>query len=105
MPAFVWVSLAVLIIAVGGGTAFAALRGLRVWRALRSLQRSVSGGLLEITRGVEGIEGRVARAGDSAARLDRARRRLQGSLATASLLAASAGDARAGLRMLGFLRR
>jgi hypothetical protein len=105
VPLFVWIALAVLILAVGGSVAFAALRALSTWRALRSLQRAVGGAALEITHGIEGAEARLAHAGESAARFDRARTRLQESLAAASLLAASAGDARAGLRLLGFLRR
>jgi hypothetical protein len=105
VPAFVWISLVVLIVVAAGGVTFAALRGLRAWRALRSFQGATADGLVELTRGVEGAEQRLARAEASAARLERARRRLRQSVAAAALLAASAGDARSALRLLGFLQR
>jgi hypothetical protein len=105
VPAFVWISLAVLIVGAAGGVAFAGLHGLRAWRALRSFQGASAGGLLELTRGIEGAEERLARAEESAARLDRARGRLRQSVAAAALMAASAGDARSALRLLGFLQR
>lgn len=93
------------VVATVGGAAFATVRGLRAWRTLRRAQRTVGAGLLEVTRGIEGTEERIARAGDNAASLNRARVRLQDSLAVLSLLTAAAGDARAPLRALAFLRR
>jgi hypothetical protein len=105
VPFLAWSSLGVFVVAAGAGAAFAALHGLRAWRKLRSFQRAVGGSLADVTRGVAGAEARLARAGESAARLAQARRRLQESLATTALLAAAAGDARAALRLLGYLRR
>lgn len=98
-------SLVFFVVAAIGGTAFAALRGLRAWRALRRLQRTVGAGIVEVARGIDGAEARLARAGESAAKLDRARARLNESLAVFSVLAAAAGDARAALRVLALLRR
>lgn len=103
MPAFVWISVAVLIAGAGGGAAFAGAHGLRAWRALRSFQGATAPGLLELTRRVEGAEQRLARVEESAAQLERARKRLRQSVAAAALLAASAGEARTALRLLGFL--
>ena len=51
--------------------------------------------MLEVTRRLAQVEERLAGAAETAARLDRARRRLQEGLATAALLAAAAGEARA----------
>jgi hypothetical protein len=98
-------ALALFVVAACGGGAFAALHGLRAWRALRGIQRRVGAGMLEVTRGIEGVEARLGNAGESAARLERAGARLQESLAGLSVLAAAAGDARAALRVLAFLRR
>jgi len=95
----------VFLVAAGAGATFAALRGLGAWRELRSFQRALDDSLADVTRRVAGAEARLARAGESAARLARARRRLQESLATAGLLASAAGDARTALRLLGYLRR
>jgi len=105
VPVLAWSSLGVFVVAAGAGAAFAALRGLEAWRALRSFRRALGESLAELTRRVAGAEARFARAGESAARLARARRRLEESLATAALLATAAGDARAALRVLGYLRR
>src|SRR5205823_5681287 len=103
--ALVWSSFAFLLVAAGGGATFAGLRGLRAWRTFRSLRRSIGAGLVEVTARVAGMEARLAQATASAARLERAQRQLQDSLATARLLAAAAGDARGALRVLSLLRR
>ena len=87
------------------GTAFAAVRGLNAWRTLRRFQRRLGASLAEVTRGLAEVESHVTRASESAARIARAQRRLEESLATASLLASAAGDARTALRLLGYLRR
>ena len=105
MPVLTWIALAVFIVAAFGGGVLAAVRGLRAWRALRRIQRTIGARMLEVARGIEGAESRLAAAGETAARLDRARARLQQSLATLSLLGAAAGDARGALRVLAFLRR
>jgi hypothetical protein len=100
-----FVALGFFVVAVVGGALFAALRGLRAWRALRRLQRTVGAGMLEVSRGIEGAEARLARATKSAMRLDRARARLQESLAALAVLRAAAGDASPALALLAFLRK
>ena len=91
---YVWVALAVSAIVVAATTLFALSRGLTAWRAFRRLRRRVVDGLGDVSRRIAGVERRLATAGESAARLDHARRELQDSLATASVLAAAFGEAR-----------
>jgi hypothetical protein len=105
MPLFAWAALAVFVVATAAGLAVAVTTGLDAWRTFRMFRRGLGRGLGDVLRDVAAVEGRLSQAGESAARLDRARAQLQESLAVASVLAASAGDARAGLRVLGFLRR
>ncbi|MBV8396944.1 MAG: hypothetical protein JO064_11890 [Actinobacteria bacterium] len=104
MPLYAWAALVVFIIATGGGLAFAIARALNAWFTFRHFRRALGRRLGDVMRGVAGAEGRLARAGESAARLDRARIELQESIAVAQVMAASAGDARALLRGLSFLR-
>jgi len=105
MPAFAWAALGVSIAAVAGGAATAATNGLRAWRAFRQFRRSVGRAVDDVMSDVGAIEARLARTGETVAHVDRARRRLQESLAALAVIRASAGDARAALRVLGFLRR
>ena len=105
MPALAWIAHAVFIIAAVGGAAFALVRGLRAWRAFRRIQRTIGARMLNVARGIQGAESRLAAAGDAAVRLDRATAALRESVATLSLLTAAAGDARGALRVLAFLRR
>ncbi len=93
-----WVGLAVFLVATLAGLALAGVRGLATWRAFRSFERSLDKALVETTRLVDGIEPRVARATETAARLEEARARLQESIATAAVLLSALGEARALVR-------
>jgi hypothetical protein len=95
VPTYVWLALAVFAVVVGATTVFALGRGLAAWRAFRRLRRRVFDGLGDVSRRVTGAERRLATAGETAARLDRARGELQDSLATAAVLNAAFGEARA----------
>jgi hypothetical protein len=94
VPVYVWLAVGFFAIVVLGTGLFALGRGLTAWRAFRRLRRRVFDGLSEVSRRVTGIERRLATAGESGARLDRARTELQDSLASASVLAAAFGEAR-----------
>ena len=98
-------SLVFFLAAAAGGAAFATIRGFRAWRAVQRLQRTVGAGVNEVTRGVEDIESRLADAGESATALGRATARLDRSIAGLRVMTAAAGDARAALYVLAFLRR
>jgi hypothetical protein len=95
VPVYVWVALALSGVLVGATTVFALGRGLAAWRAFRRLRRRVFDGLAEVSRKVAGIERRLDTAGETAARLDRARDELQDSLASAAVLASAFGETRA----------
>lgn len=95
MPIYVWLALVVFGVVVGATTLFALSRGLAAWRAVRGLRRRVFDGLGDVSRRVTGVERRLATAGETAVRLDRARGELQESLATAAVLSAAFGEARA----------
>ena len=106
MPFYVWLALAASCVILAGTTLFAVSRGLAAWRAFRRLRRRVFDGLGDLTRRVAGIEQRLSAAGETAVRLDRARGELQDSLATASVLAAAFGEARAVVgRVTGLMPR
>ena len=95
MPTYVWLALAVFGVVIAATAIFALGRGLAAWRAFRRLRRRVFDGLGHVSQRVTRIERRLETAGESAARLDRARGELQDSLATAAVLNAAFGEARA----------
>jgi hypothetical protein len=103
---YVWLALAVSGIIVVGTGLFALVRGLAAWRGFRRLRRRIFDGLGDVSRRVAGTERRLATAGETAARLDRARTELQESLATAAVLSAAFGEARAVVsRVTGLMPR
>ena len=91
----VWVALGVSLAVVLGSLAFAATRGLGVWRTYKRFRRRVVDGQAELLRGVAAIERRMGAANESAIRLQRAQAELQESLATARLLSGAVGEVRA----------
>jgi hypothetical protein len=96
-----WLAFGVLVVSFVASAIILALRALDTWRAFRSLRRTVFKGLGDLERRISGIEARLAKLGDNAAKLDDAKTRLTRSLATASVLAEAAGEAR---ESLGWLR-
>ena len=105
MPAYAWASLAVLIVAAAGGAAVAVASGLDSWRIFRSAQRRFEHDLDGLLAALAGMERRLDRVSRSTARLESARGELQESIAVARVIAASAGDVRTALRVLGIVRR
>lgn len=98
-----WLALGVFIVSGVAGTVLLGLRAFDAWRAFRSLRREVGRGLGDLIGRVAGVETRLAHLGDNAAKLDKARTRLERSLSTAAVLADAAGEARsalAGIRAL-----
>jgi hypothetical protein len=93
----VWIALGVSTVVVVASLVFALTRGLAAWRTFRRFRRRVFDGLGEVTRRIAGIEKRMATAGQSAARLERAQEELQESLATARVLSVAFGEVRATL--------
>ena len=93
-----WAGLGVFVGAIAGGVALAGVRGLSAWRTFRSFEGRLERAMADTTRLLDGIEPRVARATETAAKLEEARARLQESIATAAVLFAALGEARALVR-------
>ena len=98
MQSFVLVSLIVFAVATVGGLAVAGFQGLAAWRAFRSFKRNTDVLAAETTARLGGIEIRTAAAAERAAELDRARARLQSSLASAAVVSQGAGEVIAAYR-------
>jgi hypothetical protein len=92
MDRLVLIALIVFVVAAVGGLLVAGLQGFGAWRAFRSFKRSTDVLTAETTARLAGVELRTAAAAERAAELDRARGRLQGSLANAAVLSAAAGE-------------
>jgi hypothetical protein len=75
MTAF-WISLAVLLVGIVGGLAYAILRGLVLWRRLKRTSRSFGAEAARITDATAGIQVHVDRATASGALLGGASARL-----------------------------
>jgi hypothetical protein len=100
----VLIALIVFVVATVGGLIVVGLRGLGAWRAFRSFKRSTDALVGETTARLAGVELRTAAAAERAADLDRARARLQESLATASVVSGGAREVLAMLRLVrGFM--
>ncbi len=93
MASLPWITLAVFLVVIAGGMAFAGVRGLAAWRAFRSFERRFELAATETTRLLDGIEPRLAKAGDTATRLEEARSSLQESVASARVLFAAFDEA------------
>lgn len=96
-----WLAFGVLVVSFLASSVVLALRVLESWWAFRSLRRTVFKGLGDLERRFSAVETRLTKLGDNAVKLDDARSRLTRSLATASVLAEAAGQARGSL---GWLR-
>lgn len=92
MPIVVLVGLLVFVVATAAGLALAAREGLRAWRALRRLRRSLERALREVTAQLATLERRSAELPGRLARLDAARASLEESLAEARIVARGAGE-------------
>ncbi len=81
----IWGALVAGALAVGGATAFLAVRALEAWRRLKRLRRRVAGGLEALASAGEKTAERAAAAADTT-QLERSLGRLRGSLAQLAVL-------------------
>ncbi|HUZ82278.1 MAG TPA: hypothetical protein VMU73_08525 [Gaiellaceae bacterium] len=95
-----WIALAFLLVALAGSVAFAALRGLRVWRSFRAFSTTTGAALDSVMRTASAAEEHAASLAAGAERLARANEHLQSSLAELGLLRDAAGEARASVARL-----
>jgi hypothetical protein len=95
-----WISLAVLVLGLGTGLAFATVRGVGAWRQLKSARRALGGELAHISRTAAEIHGQLEAASKSAASLAEARDRLSASRARLDVQLAAIREARRTVRRL-----
>ena len=95
MLLYVWVALGIAVVAVAGAFASAVTRGLQAWRALARFRRKALEAVDDLNERLAAVDRNVARAGDSAVRLQRAQADLQASLAGARVLASGLSEFRA----------
>jgi phage-related minor tail protein len=97
---YVWVALGVSVVATLAAGAFAAVRGLQAWRTFRRFRRKAIATVEAMNRHLDELEQRLAEAGQSAVRLQRARDELQESLDSAAALMHAVGEVRAAARLV-----
>jgi hypothetical protein len=97
MPLLNWLCLLFLVVSAVGSIAFAAVRGLRAWRAARGLSRAASAALDDVMRKSEAVEARASALEAKSARLESAVAQLQESLAELAILRAAYANARSTL--------
>ena len=95
VPAYVWLSLLVFVVAIVAAGVLAGRRGLAAWRAFTRFQAVTDYALLELDQRVAGVETRLAAVDRTSARLTDAQARLAESVATAAVLASALAEARA----------
>lgn len=93
-----WVSLALLLVAVAAGLAFAVVRGLQLYRNVKRTRSVLSSRLERISGSVASIERQLAAADAGVQRLGEATRRLQQSRARLDVQRAAVDEARAQVR-------
>ena len=97
MPLLNWFCLLFLVVSAVGSIAFAAVRGLRTWRAARALSNATSEALDDVMRKGEEVEARASAMEAKSARLESAVTQLQESLAELAILRAAYANARSAL--------
>ena len=94
MSLLTWICLLFLVVSLVGSIAFAAVRGLRMWRTFRRLTRSTSAALDEVMLKGEAVETKAAALSGKSERLSSSVAHLQGSLAELAVLRAAYANAR-----------
>ncbi len=89
-----WISLAVLLIAVVGGVAYAVARGLRLWRDVKRSSSAIGRAVERISEATLQIERHTSAAEAAAGRLHGATERLAASRAQLDLQLAAVREAR-----------
>ena len=95
-----WLALAFLIVALVCSVAYAVVKGLEAWRAVKRLSRATGEELDRISRASEEIELHLQAATASGTRLDASVTRLSASRARLNVLTTALADARASVGRL-----
>jgi hypothetical protein len=106
MLAWVWVGLAVSVVASIGGIAFAAVRGLGAYRTLRVVGGELTAGVDRVSRDADEIATKLEALADGTTRLQAAMERLQVSRARLNVLLEAIAEVRAAFgRITGVVPR
>ncbi len=108
MPAYVWIGLAVLLLALLGGGAFAVVRGRDTWRAFKRLNAEIDAATGPLLESVARAEKKAAELESAGPRMRRSVERLRESIEVLRIELAVLQEARAPLmrlRALAVLRR
>lgn len=96
----IWIPVGFCLVAVLGSLAYAAFRGLRLWRTARAVSRRASDAIEAVTASVARAEERALGLTEKSERLTAATERLQESLAELSAIRRAAAEPQALLRSL-----
>jgi hypothetical protein len=106
MLVWVWPALALDVLAVVGGVAFAAVRGLSAYRLTRTVGGELTAGVDRVARDTDELATKVEKLADSTGRLDEVLRRLSVSRARLNVLLQAIGQVRAAIaRVTGVVPR
>jgi len=106
MLVWVWLALAVLVVAIVSGAVFATLRGLAAYRVARSTGGELTSGLDRVSRDADELATKLERIADGTGRLDEALTRLHAGRARLNVLLEAIADVRAGIaRLTGVVPR
>jgi len=94
VPTWVWIPIAVFLLGVTGVSAGLVVFGIRAFRELRSVGRSLTAALEELTRSSAELERRASALSERVEKLQAARARLRASLDKLEVLNWALGDAR-----------
>ena len=106
MLVWVWPALALDVLAVIGGIAFASVRGLSAYRMTRTVGGELTAGVDRVARESDELAVKLEKLADSTGRLDEVLRRLTVSRARLNVLLEAIGQVRAALaRVTGVVPR
>jgi hypothetical protein len=106
MLVWVWIALAIFVVATVGGIAFAALRGLRAYRTLRTVGGELTAGVDRVSRDADEVATKLEGLADGTGRLEAALARLSASRARLNVLLQAIAEVRAGIgRITGIVPR
>ena len=98
MPTAAWVALVFCAVAILGGAAILVLRGIRTWRTISAVGRTMGDAVASLMDSAEAAEKRALALSGGGARLEAAVTRLQESLAELAAIRSALGEAQGLLR-------
>jgi hypothetical protein len=103
---FVWIALAIGLLAFAGGAAVATRRGLDAYRTLKTTGRELTDGVDRVSRDADALAAKLERLADGTGRLEHALTRLRESRARLNVLLHAIAEVRAAFgRITGVVPR